>query len=39
LSDEVKKAIPEIEQTILLTRDAIKNGHRIYYIGAALQVD
>lgn len=34
LSDEVKKAIPEIEQTILLTRDAIKNGHRIYYIGA-----
>ena len=34
LSDEVKKAIPKIEQTILLTRDAIKNGHRIYYIGA-----
>ena len=34
LSDKVKKAIPEIEQTILLTRDAIKNGHRIYYIGA-----
>ena len=34
LSDKVKEAIPEIEQTILITRDAIRNGNRIYYVGA-----
>ena len=34
LSDKVKEAIPEIEQTVLITRNAIRNGHRIYYVGA-----
>ena len=34
LSDKVKEAIPEIEQTVLITTDAIRNGNRIYYVGA-----
>ena len=34
LSDKVKEAIPEIEQTILITTDAIRTGNRIYYVGA-----
>ena len=34
LSDKVKESIPEIEQTVLITIDAIRNGHRIYYVGA-----
>ena len=34
LSDKVKEAIPEIEQTVLITKNAIRNGHRIYYVGA-----
>ena len=34
VAEKVKEAIPEIEQTILIARDAIRNGHRIYYVGA-----
>ena len=34
LSDKVKEVIPEIEQTVLITRNAIRNGNRIYYVGA-----
>ena len=34
LSDIVKEAIPKIEQTVLITRNAIRNGNRIYYVGA-----
>jgi len=34
VADTVKEAIPEIEQTVLIARDAIRNGHRIYYVGA-----
>ena len=34
VADKVKEAIPEIEQTVLIARDAIRNGHRIYYVGA-----
>ena len=34
VADRVKEAIPEIEQTVLIARDAIRKGHRIYYVGA-----
>ena len=34
VAEKVKEAIPEIEQTILIARDAIRKGHRIYYVGA-----
>ena len=34
VADKVKEAIPEIEQTVLIARDAIRKGHRIYYVGA-----
>ena len=34
IADRVKEAIPEIEQTVLIARDAIRKGHRIYYVGA-----
>ena len=34
VAEKVKEAIPEIEQTILIAREAIRNGHRIYYVGA-----
>ena len=34
VAEKVKEAIPEIEQTILIARDAIRNGHQIYYVGA-----
>jgi len=34
ISEVVKKVIPEIEKTVVLTVDAIKNGNRIFYIGA-----
>jgi len=34
IADRVKEAIPEIEQTVLIAREAIRKGHRIYYVGA-----
>lgn len=34
VADRVKESIPEIEQTVLIARDAIRKGHRIYYVGA-----
>ena len=34
VADREKEAIPEIEQTVLIARDAIRKGHRIYYVGA-----
>ena len=34
VADRVKESIPEIQQTVLIARDAIRKGHRIYYVGA-----
>jgi N-acetylmuramic acid 6-phosphate etherase len=34
IAEKVKEAIPEIEQTIIIARDAIRMGNRIYYVGA-----
>jgi N-acetylmuramic acid 6-phosphate etherase len=34
ISEIVRKVIPEIEKTVELTVEAIKNGNRIFYIGA-----
>lgn len=34
IAEKVKAAIPEIEQTVELTTEAIQNGNRVIYVGA-----